>query len=297
MIQSMTGFATKTFMLTTERGRKSNVAMSIKSLNSRFFELTCRLPQSLLHLETVFLSLFKEKMRRGHVYFAINLGNQDVFQGAIEPAKNSINAYIQALQTIKETYHIESPISLDNILRLPNIFSIEDQSIDPQSQETIFENIRLLIQQVVDARDKEGCTLQKDIMDRITVIQKEIITIEEQATVVVAACKTKVMDTLKEIGADAIALAEAHKHALYTLLEKIDIHEEIIRFKSHLANLRTTLESAEIEKGERIDFILQELTRETNTINAKCADSLIGSSAINIKVEIKKIREQIQNIV
>ena len=109
--------------------------------------------------------------------------------------------------------------------------------------------------------------------------------------------KVKVHKTLQEIGADKNLLAEAQKNALYTMLDKIDIHEEITRFNSHLSQLDKHLKSPDIEKGKRLDFTLQELAREINTIAAKCSDSTISKHAINVKVEIEKTREQVQNIV
>jgi uncharacterized protein (TIGR00255 family) len=297
MIQSMTGFATKTFILTSSANKKSNVSMSLKALNSRFFETTCKLPQALMHLETALIALFKQKLKRGHIYFMVYLSNQDIFQGKIEPAYNTINAYIEALNAIKQEHHIAGPLGLEHIIRLPNIFSIEEQTIDEQSKTTFLAAVNELIDQVIQARTKEGNVLQEDIKERISVMQKEISAIQKQTAVVVEQCKNRVQTALQEIGADQNLLADAHKTALYTMLDKIDIHEEITRFKSHITNLLDTIQAPDIEKGKRLDFILQELTRETNTINAKCSDSIISNHAINIKVEIEKMREQIQNII
>ncbi len=109
--------------------------------------------------------------------------------------------------------------------------------------------------------------------------------------------KKKVHNTLQEIGADENLIANAQKSGLYSMLDKIDIHEEITRLNSHLDHVVTNLQSDEPEKGKRLDFTLQELGREINTIAAKCSDSTISTHAINVKVEIEKIREQIQNIV
>jgi uncharacterized protein (TIGR00255 family) len=297
MIQSMTGFATKTFTLSPTPQKKSNVSMSLKTLNSRFFEATCKLPQALLHLETALISLLKQKLHRGHIYLVVYLNNQDIFQGNIEPAYNTINAYIHALNNIKKEHQIQAPVTLETIIRLPNIFSIEEQTIDEASKSAFFTAMQELIDQLIEARAKEGIELEKDFKNRITVIQQEINYIEQQTPLVADQCKKKVERAVQEAGVDAALLADAHKNVLYTLLEKLDIHEEITRFKSHLINLIDHLQSADIEKGKRLDFILQELIRETNTINAKCSDSIISNHAITMKVEIEKMREQIQNIV
>jgi uncharacterized protein (TIGR00255 family) len=109
--------------------------------------------------------------------------------------------------------------------------------------------------------------------------------------------KQKVTDALLEFEKDPSSLAEMQKNALYVVLDKIDVHEEIVRFKNHIQTLQNSLISKDIEKGKRIDFILQELSREINTITAKCSDGTISSHAINIKVELEKAREQTQNVV
>src|SRR5262249_40946322 len=102
---------------------------------------------------------------------------------------------------------------------------------------------------------------------------------------------------LKEIGSEENLVIDAQKNSLYTLLNKIDIHEEINRIESHITQLMNILNSSEIEKGKRLDFTLQELGREINTINSKAPDTVISTHAINVKVEIEKMREQVQNVV
>ena len=126
---------------------------------------------------------------------------------------------------------------------------------------------------------------------------KEMAAIEKRSKKHIAEKKEKLNSLMQELEGDASELADMRKGALYTILDKIDIHEEIVRFQSHLKNLKTLLQSDADEIGKRLDFTLQELAREVNTITAKCADAQITRLAINIKVEIEKAREQAQNIV
>ncbi len=128
-------------------------------------------------------------------------------------------------------------------------------------------------------------------------MKKEITAIEKRFKEQVIEHKEKLNTLMQELHADESELATARKTALYMALEKIDIHEEIVRFFSHLENLTLLLNSDDIEKGKRSDFTLQELAREINTITAKCSDARISQLAINIKVDIEKAREQVQNIV
>ena len=296
-IASMTGFASKTFVLTAPSGERSSISMNLKSLNSRFFEASVKLPVALSHLETALIKQFKEKLRRGHIYFTAYLSNPNIFEGSITPAMTIIDSYMKSMDQIKTKYGMQDAIKLDNLLRLPNIFSKEEQILDASSSEQILSAITELIEKVIQDRAVEGNSLAQDIDNRITIIKKEMVLISERAHLFVEECKKKVHATLQEIGADENLIANAQKSGLYSMLDKIDIHEEITRLNSHLDNLITILSKDEAEKGKRLDFTLQELGREINTITAKCSDSTISSHAINVKVEVEKIREQIQNIV
>lgn len=296
-IHSMTGFASKIFVITIPSGERSSISLNLKSLNSRFFETSIKLPLNLSYLETSLIKQFKDTLRRGHIYFTIFLSNPNIFEGSITPAMTIIDGYMTAMKNIKTKYGLVDDIKLDNVLRLPNIFSKQEEPLDETSINQILNAVTELINKVIDDRIAEGNTLALDIDNRITIIKKEMEAISERAHIFVDEWKKKVHATLQEIGADDNLIANAQKSGLYSMLDKIDIHEEITRFNSHLQKLVTHLHSAETEKGKRLDFTLQELGREINTIAAKCSDSIISSHAINVKVEIEKIREQIQNIV
>ena len=135
MVQSMTGFASKTFILTAPSGEKSSVVINLKTLNTRFFETTIRVPPVLTYLETKFIKIFKKKLRRGHTYCTIYLSNPNLFQGSITPAHGTIDAYAQAINEMKERLKITTEIGLDHLLRLPKIFNIEERPIDEQSDQ------------------------------------------------------------------------------------------------------------------------------------------------------------------
>jgi len=296
MIQSMTGFATTTFILTRDN-EKSTITMNLKTLNTRFFETTCKFPVALFHLETKIVKYLKKRLHRGRIYFTIYLSNPNIFQGNISPALSTIKEYANAMKQIKQQLSISEPLSLKDILLLPDIFNIEKKGINKESEQLIFDTIDNLINQIIAERTQEGKVIRQDIDERINITKQNITVIEKLAQEMIEQQKSKIHALLQEIGTDESMLAEAQKNALYITLDKIDIHEEIVRFKSHLQNLAQDITTDEIEKGKRLDFILQELGREINTITAKCSDATISRHAINIKVEIEKIREQVQNIV
>ncbi len=297
MVYSMTGFATRTLLLSTKDGNKSNVTISLKTLNSRFFEVNCRLPYTLSHLETKLTKLFKEKLSRGNISCTIHMSNPNIFSGGIEPELGTVKGYVQAIDRIKKETGIQQDITLQQIITLPNIFYVEEKELDAASLEPIMTTINSLITAVLNERHKEGLELAEDIKQRIAVMAQEMANIEKASATLIETHKEKVNQAVQALQGDESTMADARKNALFSMLDKIDIHEEITRFKSHLHNLLDQLNSHTNEKGKRLDFTLQELSREINTISAKCSDAAIGTHAINIKVEIEKMREQVQNIV
>lgn len=297
MTLSMTGFASKSITLSRNDESKVTVTLNLKSLNSRFFEATCRLPFPLSHLETIFVKEFKKKLLRGHIYFTVHLSDQSAFKEIVAPSTQTIAHYLNTVKTIKQQGSIEGNLSLDTLLTLPNVLQVQEQGIDEASKQKLLEATNEVIEQLIAARKEEGTALANDLEQRIAIMNDEIAFIETASLALIDRQKEKVNRLSKELEDDESALAETRKSALYAVLDKIDIHEEIVRFKSHLANLKSTLRGNSNEQGKRLDFTLQELAREINTITAKCSDATIGSHAINIKVEIEKAREQAQNIV
>ncbi len=294
MLRSMTGFASKTITLSSHDA-KTNVVITLKSLNARFFETTCKLHYQCNNLELDLIKLMKENLHRGHVYLTIYITNQDFFKGNVEPSLATIEGYLQAIKKIKDQYAIEGTLSISTVLQLPNVFSIEEKNIDDASKKAIFDGVQELIHTLIQMQQKEGAALTKDLEQRIAIMESVIAAIEKASAALIDLQKAKINKTLQELTAEQSV--DMQKHAAYLLLDKMDINEEIVRFKSHLKNLQATITSADIEKGKRLDFILQEMAREINTIAAKCSDATIGSLAINIKVELEKAREQTQNIV
>ena len=297
MMQSMTGFATKTISITKGKDQKATITISLKALNSRYFETNIKLPQALSHLETDLIKLFKKELHRGSIFLTVWLDNPAIFKGSIEPAMETAKGYMKAIKKIKKEFEFEEPPTLDLITRLPNVFSIEEQALDKQSSQAIVKAAHELIAKVIIEREKEGKQLQQDLERRFAAMTKEIEDIDLRYQEHMEEQKKKLSDLMQELSGDESEQADVRKSTLYTLLDKIDIHEEIVRFKSHLENITQLLETPQEEKGKRIDFTLQELAREINTIAAKCSDAQISKRAINAKVEIEKAREQAQNIV
>ena len=297
MILSMTGFTTKTISFVDQENNKVYLTVTLKSLNSRFFEATCKIPYALNSIETELIKLFKLHLYRGHITFSLHVSNPSLFKGPIEPALPIIKSYLNAIVLIQEECRIAGNITIAEIMQLPNVFSMEEKSIDESIKSTVLNAINSLIIDLIETRKAEGQTLKIDLLARYAIIDTEIRAIEQAAEELMKLRKQTLNKSLQDLEQENTDLTEIKKNLIYHEINKIDIHEEIIRFKSHLHNLILQINSADPEKGRRLDFIVQELGREINTIAAKCSDVAISTIAINIKVELEKIREQVQNIV
>jgi len=293
----MTGFATKTLVLAFADNTKINASISIKSLNSRFFEATCKLPHIAAHLETDLIKILKKNLHRGHIYLTLHLKEPMLLKGTIRPDLAIAKSYIDSIRTIKKTFSLEGNTTLSDIIPLPNIFGSEEQEGNKSLDKQILEAIHDLIEQLIKARQKEGASLKKDLKKRMSAMRKFIIEIEKSANKLMSQKKQEVATVIKKIDDATEEPSDIRKSSLLLMLDKLDINEEIVRFRSHLESLSHQLENPKEEMGKKIDFTLQEMAREINTISAKCSDAKISSKAIDIKVEIEKTREQAQNIV
>ena len=296
MIASMTGFALKNIMLTKPNGSTVLLTLSLKSLNGRFCEISCKLPSALQYLEVDAIKRLKEALLRGHVTFTINVLNPNSFKGPVQPDLAAIESYVKSIHAIQEKISVSGSFTLSDLLQLPNIFMTEEQPTDESLRNSIMTGIEDLIKEITQARIQEGKALLIDLEKRSEIMHKELLILEKAAAVFMEDKKQKISARLAAIDPNQES-AESQRSALYFELDKIDINEEVVRFKSHLDTFGKTLHSKEQEKGRRLDFILQEMAREINTISAKCSDASIGHHAINIKVELEKAREQVQNIV
>ncbi len=296
MIRSMTGFAERIIPLVLSDHAKSSVSITIKSLNSRYFEVSCKLPYQLNNLETELTKILKEKLNRGHIYYTIYVNDASIFKTALEPSFTTIEEYINAISQIKNKYPITGDLSLSDLLALPNAFISQEKPLDEGAKNSILATTSELLDELFAAQIKEGKALVADLEQRIEIMHREIDAIGKANESLIELQKEKIAQVVNNLEGDATTIAEVQKHAAYTLLDKMNINEEIVRFNTHLKSFTSELACPKSENGKRLDFTLQEMAREVNTIAAKCSDATIGSLAINIKVELEKAREQVQNI-
>ena len=304
MVISMTGFGSSIISLPiidtgTGSTQTMQVSLTLKTLNSRFFEVNCRLPTSLSFLETELIRYFKNELNRGTVQFTIYMSSPSLLTGVVEPALSTIEGYLTALTTIQKKFSLKGTIEIGDFMHLPNIFETKDTPLEKETVDLLWTAIHSLTKKCQDSRIQEGASLSKDLNERIAAMTQLHAELAPRAKEFMEHKKKQLIENLRAVLVDVSSelTAESQISAIYNQLERIDIHEELVRFSTHLDSLSTVLASPDISKGKKIDFILQELFRETNTIASKCSDAHISSLAISIKVELEKARKQAQNLV
>lgn len=302
MTQSMTGFASAIVEISISKTEKLSLSMHLKALNSRYFETTCKLPYLLNQAEVSIQRILKKKLERGHVYLTIKV-QQDATRHVAIPSETTIQQYLQAINKIQKICKIKEPVSLSTLLQLPNIFQLEEESLQGSTEEKVLAAIEALADSLIKTRASEGSVLAKDISLQIKEINKKLLLVKKTSLQV---CKEKkaaldsVIEQLHKIPTEEVSvhkcMLENQKNVLLAELEKIDINEEIVRATSHTKNIDELLKDKCLSKGKKLDFTLQELNREINTIASKCSHSAISSLTIDMKTDLEKAREQAQNI-
>lgn len=295
MLVSMTGFCSITEQVTLSAVGSVSLSVELKSLNGRFFEVVAKLPSVLNSVELPINTMLQEKLVRGRVFLTIRFEDNYGIVESVEPAWPLIDQYLKAAQAIKEKYHVSGDFTLTDVVSMPNVLVTLSRRLTNDDEERILALIGKAADKVMKMRKEEGERLRKDFEMIFETCASKIELVERAFH--------QVLEHHRELVKQALAASAATDQStqqveeLQITLRKIDIHEEITRFKSHLASVAPLLQSQSLEKGKRLDFILQELMRETNTMMAKCAAYQVSAAGIDIKVELEKAREQILNIV
>lgn len=297
MITSMTGFGSSTQSVVLSSKENLTVTVEIKTLNARFFEMFCKLPSSLNALEIEISNQLKSALCRGKVFFSIKI-NEEV--GTLEVPSISISTaqkYLAAAEKLKKECGLSGELTINDLLQFPSLFFFEKKALQSNDLEAMKGVIAQATEALVADRNREGATLLKDLLQRFSACKEKILLIKTDFEVLIVEQKKLIAQATQEVHA-GVEGEKAKLDDLYAVLNKIDINEEVARFLSHLeATFAILQNNKNEEKGRRLDFLLQELSREINTITAKCSNYQIASLAVDIKVEIEKAREQVQNIV
>lgn len=291
MISSMTGYGRAD---KTEDGYR--VTVEISTVNNRFLEFQIRLPKTLAELEQRIKKLLSSRLHRGKVTFSLTIDNNHPESGRLSLDSDNADMYYNILKDLKARFDLPGKISLDNFVNLPDLITAEVGEVD-------IEQIWNLVQPVcIDALDNlcqmrqaEGQSLFADFVERLDLLSNVVTRIKNRAVDNVDIYGEKLRRRIKELLEDVPVDDQRIEMETALMAEKMDVTEETTRLEAHIGSFRQTLKRDDAV-GKRLTFVLQEMHREANTISAKAADYEISSLTIDIKEELEKLREQVQNI-
>ena len=291
MIKSMTGYGR---VETMYGGR--NVVVEAKSVNHRFLEISLKMPSVLFPLEPEYKKKIAERFKRGRIDVSIRLEGEDAELSGINLNIDTARGYFNALMRLKEEFGIQEPVTIRDMISFRDIFAPSaDKELDApflgQVEKTLQEALSIL----VGMRQDEGISLFSDMQMRLQGIREMVETMRVRSPQVVMDYQKRLSVRIKDLAAgfelDDARLAQE----VAIMAERCDITEELVRMGSHISQFEGLLKSEEAE-GRKIDFLLQEMNREINTIGSKCNDLEIARQVIEAKSELGKLREQAQNI-
>lgn len=289
MIRSMTGFGNAV----AEFGSKT-ISVDIRSLNSKFFDLTLRVPSAYREKDMEMRTMLSRELERGKVEVYISIDSSEPQRKSLIN-KEIVKQYHAKLKSLNDDLKINTEDYLDTILRLPDALNVEEAHFDEEEWKQINETLQSAMKAFNAFRDKEGKFMEKDLRERIDTIEENLKKIEPLEAGRIENIRKRLADQLRDSTAkDAIDKNRFEQEVLY-YLEKMDVTEEKVRLRSHCLYFLETMKEPQ-SNGKKIGFITQEMGREINTLGAKANDAEIQKYVVQMKDELEKIKELMMNI-
>lgn len=291
MARSMTGFGRDELL---QNDRKFSV--EIRAVNHRYLDLNIRMPKKLALFESQVRTVLKEYMERGKVDVFIGYEDYHEAEGALKYNDKLAGEYLKHLKEMSESFDLEFDVRVSTLARFPDVFTMEETAVDEETLWAILEKpLRGAASHFAAAREKEGENLKADLLAKLDQMKEYVALIEERSPKIIEEYKSSLREKVKDLLSDN-SLDEGRIAAEVTIYaDKICVDEETVRLKSHIDAMRNELLKTGAV-GRKLDFIAQEMNREANTILSKSTDLSISDTGINLKTDIEKIREQVQNI-
>ena len=290
MIKSMTGYG-KANLEKIER----TYQIEIKSVNHRYLDISIKMPKAISYLEEDIKKCISKKIQRGKIDVFVTFENNSVEGKNIKINTEIAKMYIEQLKKLAESENILSNIEVTDISKYPDVLTIQNNQDEDTIKNELMEVTKNAVNQIIEMKEKEGEKIAEDLTRRLEEIQKKILEISTLSTGLiqeyVVKLKTRVQELLQNQEIDEARLAQ--EVVIYA--DKCSVEEEITRLNSHISQFKELLNS-NTQIGKKLDFIIQEMNRETNTIGSKANNLEITNDVIDIKTEIENIREQVQNI-
>lgn len=291
VIRSMTGFG-RSEVATEQR----KIMIEMKAVNHRYSDINIKMPKKLSIFEVSMRNQLKQWVQRGKIDIFVTYEDykeQDVTVKYNEPLASE---YMKYFKQMKEHFGLEQDVKVSTLAKMPEVFSLEESTIDEEEvKKQLEEAFQLAIKDFVLTREKEGEHLKQDLLKKLEGMLESVAYIEERSPVLIKAYREKLETKVKELLGTSNVNESQIMTEVVLYADKICVDEETVRLKSHITNMIHLLEEGGFV-GRKLDFIAQEMNREANTILSKMNDISIVNKAIDLKTDIEKVREQIQNI-
>jgi uncharacterized protein (TIGR00255 family) len=273
----------------------SRIAVEIKSVNHRFFSPSIKTPSALARLDTDIRELLRQRVIRGHVTVSVRVGT-DVESGPkIDFAR--VAAYAEQVAALQQQFGMTQPVSMDVLLRLPQVITSEDVATEPDKPEDTLAVVRQALEEMDQMRAVEGRKLAAIIVERLDAIEGAMARVANRAPQRVIEQRDRLRKAVSELMGGTLPDEARIAQEIAMLADRLDVAEEIGRFATHISAFRATLASPPPDGvGKRLGFLLQELLREANTTGSKGNDSAIVADVLAIKEDLERIREQVENL-
>lgn len=291
MVKSMTGYG----RARQERNGR-NITVEVRSVNNRYLDCTVKMPRAFIFAEDAMKALVQKYISRGKVDVFVTVDSVTADQTVVQVNEPLARSYYQALSRLREMFSLEDELSASTLARFPDVLAVTKAEED---LEMISADICAVLEEALTAhrqmRSVEGEKLFSDIAGRADTIESVVAKVEERSPQTVSEYRARLEAKMREV-LQSTTIDESRiltEAAIFA--DKIAVDEETVRLRSHLSQLRTML-SGDEPVGRKLDFLIQEVNRECNTIGSKCNDLTIARDVVNMKAEVEKIREQVQNI-
>lgn len=291
MIKSMTGFG---------RGEQVNddrkIVVEIKAVNHRFCDMNVKLPKKLNYFETDIRTCLKEYIQRGKVDVFITYEDYTKSNVYVKYNKEIATEYVNYLNSMVDDFGLQSDVKPSVIGRFPEVFTLEEQSVDENEIWSHLEGVvREAAEKFVESRVREGENLKKDLLAKLSAMSDIVAYIEEKSPQIIEDYKARLIEKVDELAINTQIDDQRIAAEVTMYADKVCVDEEVVRLRSHIdSTIKILTEGGAV--GRKLDFIVQEMNREANTILSKANSLIISDKGIDLKTEIEKVREQIQNI-
>lgn len=289
-MKSMTGYGTGEC-----KSKTKQFSFEVKTVNHRFCEVNIRLPSRFYHFEGELTEFTKKHFKRGRIDIFIRESGSSNNRGKVRIDESQLAEYLKVIQKFEKKLKLKEAPRLEYLLSLPHVVLLDDNEEDMQILLSHFKKtLATVFQKVEKMREKEGQGVHKDLEDRIKIISSQVAVIEKKIPEIISDYQTRLKERIEKLSQQSPDEWRLAQEVAY-LVDRTDVSEELQRLYSHLKHFQDVMKEKD-SVGRKLDFILQEINREINTLGAKSQHTLVSKNVVACKHELEKMREQVQNV-